>query len=382
MPDERRPMPPGEPGEEPDEAMGPGADRFERYLDALLGGERPSPDDVVDRDEAEMARLAAELSAAADPDEGKPDPAFLDQLRLRMRQADQGIATVQEPLPLRPTGAARGARDGHAAPAAAGRVRSAPRAWPPVRPASSCCEPELADSGTGSGTTASGLVRPETASGSRSPRSATFRSARRCASARRRSTATWSTTTAQIRALGAVCTHMGCTLQFRPDWSDLRCPCHGASFDLSGALANGRDRWRAEGPLSRRRHGLSDRAARPGQAGGQGGQRSRPGLDGEAGALDLAAVHRLQQVGDEVRREQRGQHGGQRDAHVDQQTQVRRSMPRGRRLAFAAAGSRGGAVVGARRGGGAARAPETYSPPSMASTTARSRRWRSARSAA
>ena len=38
----------------------------------------------------------------------------------------------------------------------------------------------------------------------------------------------------EIRALVAVCTHMGCSLQFRPDWSDLRCPCHGASFDLTG----------------------------------------------------------------------------------------------------------------------------------------------------
>ena len=50
-----------------------------------------------------------------------------------------------------------------------------------------------------------------------------------------------------IRALSSVCTHMGCTLHFRPDWKDLRCPCHGASFDLEGRLANGRNRWREEG---------------------------------------------------------------------------------------------------------------------------------------
>ena len=58
----------------PDDELQPRADRFDRYLDALLGGERPSPDDIADRDEAEMARLAAELSAAVDPDEGRPDP--------------------------------------------------------------------------------------------------------------------------------------------------------------------------------------------------------------------------------------------------------------------------------------------------------------------
>jgi Rieske Fe-S protein len=40
---------------------------------------------------------------------------------------------------------------------------------------------------------------------------------------------------------------MGCTLAFRPDWQDLRCPCHGASFDLEGRLANSRSRWREEG---------------------------------------------------------------------------------------------------------------------------------------
>jgi nitrite reductase/ring-hydroxylating ferredoxin subunit len=51
----------------------------------------------------------------------------------------------------------------------------------------------------------------------------------------------------EIRALSSVCTHMGCTLHYRPDWQDLRCPCHGASFDLTGQLANGRDRWRQSG---------------------------------------------------------------------------------------------------------------------------------------
>jgi nitrite reductase/ring-hydroxylating ferredoxin subunit len=51
-----------------------------------------------------------------------------------------------------------------------------------------------------------------------------------------------------IRALSSVCTHMGCTLHFRPDWQDFRCPCHGASFGLDGRLANGRSAWRADGP--------------------------------------------------------------------------------------------------------------------------------------
>jgi nitrite reductase/ring-hydroxylating ferredoxin subunit len=50
-----------------------------------------------------------------------------------------------------------------------------------------------------------------------------------------------------VRALVAVCTHMGCSLHFRESWNDLRCPCHGASFDLNGRLANGRASWRQNG---------------------------------------------------------------------------------------------------------------------------------------
>jgi nitrite reductase/ring-hydroxylating ferredoxin subunit len=51
----------------------------------------------------------------------------------------------------------------------------------------------------------------------------------------------------EIRALSATCTHMGCTLRWRQGWRDLRCPCHGASFDLQGRLANSRNRWRDQG---------------------------------------------------------------------------------------------------------------------------------------
>jgi cytochrome b6-f complex iron-sulfur subunit len=244
MPDEQRPMHPGDPGDETDESMGP-ADRFERYLDALLSGGRPSPDDVADRDEAEMARLAAELSAAADPGEGEPDPAFLDQLRLRMRHADQGIATVQEPLPLRPSGTTPG------------RVRITRR--------------QLLQAGvigaTGVAAGAAGIVllrelQPDPGSiwddgsGLVGANGEWVQVASvgdvPIGSAVRFTTQAFDgyvvNHNGQIRALQAVCTHMGCSLQFRPDWSDLRCPCHGASFDLTGTLANGRDRWRSEGP--------------------------------------------------------------------------------------------------------------------------------------
>ena len=39
------------------------------------------------------------------------------------------------------------------------------------------------------------------------------------------------------RALGARCTHLGC--QVRPGKHSLRCPCHGAVFDLEGNVVRG-----------------------------------------------------------------------------------------------------------------------------------------------
>ena len=88
------------------------AERFDGYLDALLGDGRPSPDAVGDRDEAEMARMAAELAASGRPGaESAPDPAFVEQLRRRMREADAGIDAVRQPPPVRaqplPEGSAR-----------------------------------------------------------------------------------------------------------------------------------------------------------------------------------------------------------------------------------------------------------------------------------
>jgi nitrite reductase/ring-hydroxylating ferredoxin subunit len=245
MPDEIQPTAPGDPGEESDEAVGPGAERFDNYLDALLSGERPSPDDVADRDEAEMARLAAELSAAADPGEGEPDPAFMEQLRLRMRNADQGIAIVQEPLPLRPSGTPRGrvriTRRQLLQGGVIGAAGVAAGAAGIV-----LLKPEVADRppiwDDGSGLVGADGEWVQVASVGEVP----------VGSAVRFSTPAFDgyvvNDDGEIRALVAVCTHLGCSLHFRPDWSDLRCACHDASFDLAGKLANGRDRWRQDGP--------------------------------------------------------------------------------------------------------------------------------------
>ncbi len=222
------------------------ADRFDRYLDALVSGGRPSPGDVVPGDEAEMARTAAELAGATGPGQD-PDPAFVDQLRLRMRQADAGAAAVREPLPMRHP----------VATPATGRVRISRRALLQggIGAAAGLAAGALGMAALrGDGTGASpGLVGGSTplVGGTGFWQSVATLADLPAGSAVRFSTAAFDgyvvNDAGEIRALSSVCTHMGCTLHYRPDWQDLRCPCHGASFDLSGELANGRDRWRETG---------------------------------------------------------------------------------------------------------------------------------------
>jgi nitrite reductase/ring-hydroxylating ferredoxin subunit len=225
----------------------PRAERFERYLDALLGGDRPSPDDVADGDEAEMARLAAEMAGAVQPESAEPDPAFLEQLRLRMRAADEGLTSVQVPPPV--------------------RERARPVVEPGGRARWQLTRRQVLQGGIGAAAgLAAGLIGVAVAGNRRDDETPMLGGddelvaddgfwvevARMedlpVGSAVRFSTAAFDgfvvNDGGEVRALSAVCTHMGCTLHFRPEWQDLRCPCHGASFNLAGRLANGRSSWR------------------------------------------------------------------------------------------------------------------------------------------
>lgn len=222
------------------------ADRFDRYLEALLGDGRPSPEGVDDRDEAEMARTAAELAAASrDPATAEPDPAFVDQLRMRMRQADEALSSVRTPPPVRERPEPAGRRGwrltrreilqaglGVAAGLAAGSAGVALTR----RGAGPGPSPEPSPDGDvplvgGEGFWTEVAMLADLPAGT----------------ALRFSTAAFDGFVVNdggtIRALSATCTHMGCTLRFRPDRGDLRCPCHGASFDLGGRLANGSAAW-------------------------------------------------------------------------------------------------------------------------------------------
>jgi cytochrome b6-f complex iron-sulfur subunit len=43
----------------------------------------------------------------------------------------------------------------------------------------------------------------------------------------------------QFHVVSGVCTHLGCTVQWRPDQRDFSCPCHGSHFDATGAVVSG-----------------------------------------------------------------------------------------------------------------------------------------------
>ena len=38
----------------------------------------------------------------------------------------------------------------------------------------------------------------------------------------------------RIRAFSAVCTHLGCTVEYKPEMRNFRCNCHGSVFDMNG----------------------------------------------------------------------------------------------------------------------------------------------------
>jgi Rieske Fe-S protein len=43
----------------------------------------------------------------------------------------------------------------------------------------------------------------------------------------------------ELRAFSAVCTHLDCTVQYKPDTSQIWCACHNGLYDLSGSVVSG-----------------------------------------------------------------------------------------------------------------------------------------------
>jgi cytochrome b6-f complex iron-sulfur subunit len=43
----------------------------------------------------------------------------------------------------------------------------------------------------------------------------------------------------ELRAFTAVCTHLGCTVQYKADTSQIWCACHNGLYDLAGNVVSG-----------------------------------------------------------------------------------------------------------------------------------------------
>lgn len=43
----------------------------------------------------------------------------------------------------------------------------------------------------------------------------------------------------EYRSMSAVCTHLGCTVQYRPESKQIWCACHNGCYDLSGKNVSG-----------------------------------------------------------------------------------------------------------------------------------------------
>ena len=43
----------------------------------------------------------------------------------------------------------------------------------------------------------------------------------------------------EVRAFSAICTHLGCVIQWNKDSKEFVCPCHGGKYDLAGKVTYG-----------------------------------------------------------------------------------------------------------------------------------------------
>ncbi len=138
-------MPPGEPiepGDEPDEAMATGADRFEHYLDALLGGGAP----VARRCRRSRrggdgapggGAVGGRRSGRGCARSGLPGPAAAAHAPGRSGHRHRSRSHCRCDRPARRPAGSPSPVASCCRPASSGR-----RAWRPARPASSCCRPD------------------------------------------------------------------------------------------------------------------------------------------------------------------------------------------------------------------------------------------------
>ncbi|ACU71445.1 Rieske (2Fe-2S) domain protein [Catenulispora acidiphila DSM 44928] len=194
---------------------------IDRYVDSLLRRRRP-PRFAPTEDDISVARAAIDLAAAA-PDAQRPREAFVEDLRRRLAErqdAPQTAPAVPEAHRIRgrrrfltataltATGAVAGvgidqALVGSASTAADGKANQeltpTTGTWQTVAAATDLPEGTVLSFDVGA---ISGFVRR---------------------------------VSGRVQAVSAICTHQGCRLHIDPPNNQFACPCHGATFSLTGA---------------------------------------------------------------------------------------------------------------------------------------------------
>lgn len=195
--------------------------QVDRYVDRLLRRRRPKPFAPTEDDLA-VLRTAIDLMAAA-PGSGTPRPDFVAELRTRMADHERSEAEAAEaaqPAWRRATrrkilAATAWVASGSALGAALAEVVAGPGA------AGATSQPQEIDPVHGTWQTV--VASADLPEGAVLPFDLhTVNGFLRRASGR-------------VQAVSGVCTHQGCRLDVSEAADQLTCPCHGATFTLSGA---------------------------------------------------------------------------------------------------------------------------------------------------
>jgi nitrite reductase/ring-hydroxylating ferredoxin subunit len=215
-------------------------ERLSGYLDDLLAERRPRRFLAQSAEELRLLKAAARLRGAR-PGADRPDPAFLADLRRQLAAAEGGRRTAEgdgeaTPSAVRPQISAGVTRrrllarvGGLVAALVAGfGLGRLDRLTPPHGP------PAAGEGGSAPGRLVgeNGRWQRVAALDEVAPGQALRFSAGPLEGY-------LINTKGGLRALSAVCTHLGCLVRWQERERELECPCHGAAFDSAGRMKYG-----------------------------------------------------------------------------------------------------------------------------------------------